>query len=57
MALSDAIYYEGEQSDCGTYTSGVKVNNSWFLTSDTKILRQLKLKGYQRSLLPQLVER
>ena len=43
MVLSQAIYHEAEQSDCGHYASVVKVNNSWFLTSDTKILRQLKL--------------
>ena len=43
MALSGIIYHEGEQSHCGHYTSGVKVNNTWFLISDTRILRKQKL--------------
>ena len=40
MVLSGVIYYEGEQSHCGHYTSGVKVDNTWFLISDTRILKQ-----------------
>ena len=43
MVLSGVIYQEGEQSHCGHYTSGVNVNNTWFLISDTRILRQQKL--------------
>ena len=43
MALSGIIYHEGEQSHCRHYTSGVKVNNTWFLISDTRILRKQKL--------------
>ena len=39
MVLSDVIYHEGEQSHCGHYTSGVNVNNTWFLVSDTRISR------------------
>ncbi len=27
MILCGIIYHEGEQSDCGHYTSGVKINN------------------------------
>ena len=42
MVLSDVIYHEGEQSHCGHYTSGVNMNNTWFLISDTRILRQQK---------------
>ena len=34
-------YHEGEQSHY-EHTSGVNVNNTWFLTSDTRILRQQK---------------
>ena len=34
MILSGIIYNEGEQSVSGHYTSGVKMNNSWFLISD-----------------------
>ena len=30
MALSGIIFHEGEHSDWGHYTSGVKVNNTWF---------------------------
>ena len=43
MALPGIIHHEGEQSHCGHYTSGVKVNNTWFLISDTRILRKQKL--------------
>ena len=44
MVLSGVIYHEGEQSHFGHYTFGVKVDNTWFLISDTKILRQGKLQ-------------
>ena len=40
MVLSGVVYHEGEQSHCGHYTSGVNVNNTWFLISDTRNLRQ-----------------
>ena len=40
MVLSVVIYHEGEQSHCRHYTSGVKVDKTWFLVSDTRILRQ-----------------
>ena len=43
MVLSGVIYHEGEQSHCRHYTSGVNVDNTWFLISDTRILRQQKL--------------
>ena len=43
MALSGIIYHEGEQSHSGHYTSEVKVNNNWFLISNTRILRKQKL--------------
>ena len=43
MVLSGVIYHEGEQSHCGHYSWGVKVNNTWFLISDTRILRKQKL--------------
>ena len=42
MVLSGVIYHEGEQSHCGHYTSEVNMNNTWFLISDTRILRQQK---------------
>ena len=48
MVLSGAIYHEGEQSHCGHYTSGVNMNNTWFLISDTRILRQQKLQCNSR---------
>ena len=44
MVLSGGIYGEGEQSHCGHYTLEVKVDNAWFLISDTRILRQCKLQ-------------
>ena len=40
MVLSGVIYHEGEQFPSSHYTSGVNVNNTWFLISDTGILRQ-----------------
>ena len=43
MVLSGIIYHEGEQSPCGHYRSGVKVSNTWFLISDTRILKKQKL--------------
>ena len=48
MVLSGVIYHEGEQSHCGHYTSGANVNNTWFLISDTRILRQQKLQCNSR---------
>ena len=42
MVLSGVIYREGEQSHCGHYASGVNMDNTWFLISDTRILRQQK---------------
>ena len=44
MVFSGVIYHEGEQSHCGHYTSEVNMNNTWFLISDTRILRQQKLQ-------------
>ena len=41
--LSGVIYHEGEQSHYRHYTSGVNVDDTWFLISDTRILRQQKL--------------
>ena len=50
MVLSDVIYHEGEYSHCGRYTSEVNVNNTWFLISDTRILRQQKLQCNSRDI-------
>ena len=44
MVLSGVIYHEGEHSHCGHYTSGVNMDNTLFLISDTRILRQQKLR-------------
>ena len=49
MVLSGVIYHEGEHSHCGHYTSGVNVNNNWFLISNTRILRQQKLPCNSRN--------
>ena len=35
MVLSGVICHGGEQSHCRYYTSGVNVENTWFLISDT----------------------
>ena len=50
MVLSGVIYHEGEQSHCGHYTSEVNMNNTWFLISDTRILRQQKLQCSSRDI-------
>ena len=50
MVLSAVINHEGEQSHCGYYTSGVNVDNMWFLISDTRILRQQKLQCSSRDI-------
>ena len=45
MVLSGTVYHEvRKQSHCRHYTSGVNVDNTWFLISDTRILRQQKLQ-------------
>ena len=36
------IFHGKEQSHCGHYTSGVKVENTWFLISGKRILMQRK---------------
>ena len=46
--LSGIIYHVGEQFHCGQYTSRVNVDSTWFLISDTRILRQQKLKCCSR---------
>ena len=45
MVLSGVNYQEGEQFQCKIYTPGVDMDNTWFLISDTRILRQQKLQG------------
>ena len=50
ILLSGMIYHEGEQSDCEHYTSGVKLENTWFLISDTSILKQQKLHCNSRDM-------
>ena len=50
MVLSGVIYQEGEQSHCKHYTSGVNMNNTWFLISDTSILTQQKLQCNSRDI-------
>ena len=50
IVLSDVIYHEAEQSHCGHYTSGVNVDNTWFLINNTRILRQQKLRCRSRDI-------
>ena len=40
MVLSCVIYHEGQQSDCGHYTSEIQMDNTWFFISDRTVLRQ-----------------
>ena len=42
MVLLGVIYHEGQQSDCGHYTSEFQMDNTWFFISDTTVLRQKK---------------
>ena len=44
IVLASVIYHEGVHSHLGHYSSGVKVDNTWILISDTTILRQRKLQ-------------
>ena len=48
MVLSGVIYHEGQQSHCRHYSSGVNLDNMWFLISDPRILKQLKLQCCSR---------
>ena len=48
MSLSGIVYHEGEQSHSGHYTSGVKINDSWVLISDSIVLRQHNLSCTKR---------
>ena len=50
MILSGVIYHEGEQFHCGYYTLGVNMNSTWFLISDTRIVRQQKLQCGSRDI-------
>ena len=50
MVLSDVIYNEGEKPHCGHYPSGINVDNTWLLISDTRILRQQKLQCSSRDI-------
>ena len=51
------IYQEGEQSHYGYYcTSDVKIDNTWFLISDSRILRQHKLQCNTKDInVPQML--
>ena len=44
------LMHEGEQSHCGHYISGVNVDKTWFLVSDTRILRQKNLSCNSRDI-------
>ena len=48
IVLSVVIYHEGQQSDCGHYTSEVQMDNTWFFISDTTALRQKKFQCNSR---------
>ena len=48
MTLHAIVYHEGEQSNSGHYTSGVKMNNTWFMISDLVVLNQQKLTCSER---------
>ena len=50
IVLSDVIYHEAEQSHGGHYTSGVNVDNTWFLINNTRILTQQKLRCRSRDI-------
>ena len=50
MVLTCVIYHDKEQSHCGYYTSRGDLDNTWFLISDTRILRQQKLQRSSRDI-------
>lgn len=43
MSLHGIIYHDGEQTNSGHYTAGVKLNGNWFTVSDALILNGIKL--------------
>ena len=45
---SGVIYHEGEQFQCGHYTSEDNLDNTWFWISHTRISRQQKLQCSSR---------
>ena len=45
---SGVIYHEGQQSDCGHYTSEDQMNNTWFFISDATVLKQKKFQCNSR---------
>ena len=40
MTLHAIIYHQGEQANSGHYTSAVKINDSWFMISDSIVSNQ-----------------
>ena len=44
------MLYDGEQSHWRHYSSGVNLDNMWFLISDTRVLRQQKLQCSSRDI-------
>ena len=50
MVLRGVIYHEGEQSHCGHYKLRVNMVHTWFLISNTRILRQQKLQCSSRDI-------
>ena len=41
MLLVGVIYHLGEHSHCGHYTSGVKLQSTWLLISNRRVLKRL----------------
>ena len=48
MLLSGILHQEGGQYDCEHCTFGVKLENTWFLISDARLLKQQKLQHNSR---------
>ena len=50
MVHTSVIYHEGKHHHCRQYISGVNMNNTWFLISGTRVLRQQKLQCSSRDI-------
>ena len=47
MTLTGIIYHEGDQPNYGHYTCGVRIEDAWYLISDTVVLRNHKVTSMQ----------
>ena len=51
MSLHAVIYHQGEECNSGHYTAGVRIEDQWFLTNDSSITNEVKLKCTDKDLV------